>query len=314
VTPESLRELAEKRVGQKLAGKWHVDRVLDLGGVAAVFAATDPKGNPVAIKMLHPHVATNADVRDRFLREGHAANKVDHRGAVRITGDGLTSDGLVFLVMELLEGESLEQLMSRMPEGRVPVIDALAIGHQALDVLDAFHARGVIHRDIKPGNLFITTAGLVKVLDFGFARLRASRTTGHGIVLGTVTYMAPEQAQGNTEDVDERTDLYEMGAVLFHALTGKSFVEGNTMIERVMHVGKKPAPKIATFMPQLPEPVARVVDRALAFDKKDRWDSAGDMRDALWSAHGAMARAAKKRSEKEPEPSAVAKTSFHVRK
>jgi serine/threonine-protein kinase len=308
------RELAEKRVGQTLGGKWRVDRVIDMGGMAAVLAATDPKGAKVAIKILHPHVATNADVRYRFLREGYAANQVDHRGAVRITADGETDDGLVFLVMELLEGESFEAMLDRLPGGRVPLVDLLAISYQTLDTLEAFHARGVIHRDIKPANLFITTSGVVKVLDFGFARLHASRITGAGIVLGTVTYMAPEQVSGDPADVDARTDLYEMGAVMFQALVGKPFIEGSSMIERVMNVKNKPAPKIATRMPELPESVASVVDRALAFEKKDRWESAGDMRDAIWRAHTAMMRAQKKSGETTSDPSAVVRISFPGRR
>ncbi len=307
-------EEAKKRVGQTLAGKWRIDEVLDMGGAAAVFAATDAKGRRVAIKLLHPHIAKEPEVRARFLREGYAANQVDHRGAVRITGDGETDDGNVFLVMELLEGESLDKMISRMPGERVPCVDVLAVAHQTLDVLDAFHARGVIHRDLKPANLFVTTPGIVKVLDFGFAQLRSRRTTARGMVLGTIAYMAPEQVSGNPADVDERTDLFEVGAVMFHTLTGATFVEGTTMLERVTNVGKKPAPKIQTRVPELPGYVADVVDRALAFRKQDRWESAGDMRDAVWSAHSALVRAAKSAGLKLLEPSPLVKASFHLRR
>lgn len=306
-------EQARKRVGQTLAGKWRVDQVLDIGGVAAVFAATDAKGKRVAIKLLHPDLAADKEIRARFLREGYAANQVDHRGAVRITGDGETDDGLVFLVMELLLGESLDKLISRMPGERVPFIETLAIAHQTLDVLDTFHARGVIHRDLKPANLFITTPGVVKVLDFGFAQLRSRRTTARGMVLGTIAYMAPEQVSGNPADVDERTDLFEMGAVMFQMLTGRLFVEGNTMLERVTNVGKVPPPKVQSFAPDVPDAIAHTVDRALAFEKKNRWESAGEMRDAVWSAHSTLVREAKKAGIKLEPPSPVVKASFHLR-
>ncbi len=205
-------------------------------------------------------------------------------------------------------------MISRMPGERVPCVDVLAVAHQTLDVLDAFHARGVIHRDLKPANLFVTTPGIVKVLDFGFAQLRSRRTTARGMVLGTIAYMAPEQVSGNPADVDERTDLFEVGAVMFHTLTGATFVEGTTMLERVTNVGKKPAPKIQTRVPELPGYVADVVDRALAFRKQDRWESAGDMRDAVWSAHSALVRAAKSAGLKLLEPSPLVKASFHLRR
>ena len=304
---------AKKRIGHILAGKWTVEEVLDIGGVAAVFAATDLHGRRVAIKMLHPTLAAEKEVRERFIREGYAANQVDHRGAVRITADGETDDGLSFLVMELLEGESVDKLIARMPDERVPCIETLAIAHQTLDVLDTFHARGVIHRDLKPANLFVTTPGIVKVLDFGFAQLRSKRTTARGMVLGTIAYMAPEQVSGNPADVDERTDLFEMGAVMFQMLTGRLFVEGKTMLERVTNVGKKPAPKIQSFMPELPDPVAHVVDRALAFEKKNRWESAAEMGNAVWSAHTALKREARKAGIKLESPSPVVKASFHLR-
>src|SRR4051794_30714386 len=168
------RAIAEKRVGQLLNNKWTIDKLIDVGGMAAVYQATHRNGKRVAIKMLHPFIAANADVRERFLREGYVANQVDHPGAVSILDDDLTTDGAPFLVMELLEGQSLDGWMQRSGE-ILPLPDVLAVADQVLDVLAAFHERNVIHRDIKPGNLFITQAGIVKVLDFGLARLRDPR-------------------------------------------------------------------------------------------------------------------------------------------
>jgi serine/threonine-protein kinase len=279
-------EAARKRVGQTLANKWHIDRLIDVGGMAAVFQATHRNGKKVAIKLLHPSVATNADVRERFLREGYVANQVDHPGAVSIIDDDVTDDGAAFLVMELLEGETLEAWMSRVGDV-LPVGDVLAVADQVLDVLSAFHARNVIHRDIKPGNLYITKSGVVKVLDFGLARLRDPRVggapTASGIVLGTASFMPPEQAQGKSDQIDARSDVFAVGAVMFRALTGRVIHEGRTPMDRLFNAMKERAPSLGTIAPHMPMWVVGVVDKALEFKKEARFASAADMRVAVRS-------------------------------
>jgi eukaryotic-like serine/threonine-protein kinase len=295
---QSARATAESRVGQVL-NKWRIDRLIDMGGMAAVFAATHRNGKRVAIKMLHPKIAANAAIRDRFLREGYVANKIEHRGAVQILDDDITSDGAPFLVMELLDGESLEHWLTRSPGGRLPLPDVLAVADQVLDTLAVFHAQGVIHRDIKPGNLSVTREGIVKVLDFGLARLRDAGGTAPptlaGTVLGTVEYMPPEQAAGKVDEVDARADIFAVGAVMFRAVAGTTFVRGNTPIERLRSSMKEPAPPLASVVPGLPSYVSDVVDTALAFQKERRWTDAGAMRVAVRAAHQALAAAAKKR-------------------
>lgn len=284
--PPDPRVVAEKRVGQTLAGKWTIDRVVGIGGMAAVYSATHRNGKRVAIKILHPFIAAHADVRDRFLREGYVANQVDHPGAVSILDDDVTPDGAPFLVMELLDGEALEEWMARS-KGILPVADVLAVADQVLDTLAAFHAANVIHRDIKPGNLFVTRHGTVKVLDFGLARLRDPRVAGAptatGIVLGTASYMPPEQAQGKADQVDARADIFAVGAVMFRALTGRAIHEGKSATERLFQAMKDRAPSVGIVAPHLPPWVVGVVDKALAFDKKDRWATAQDMRTAVRS-------------------------------
>jgi serine/threonine protein kinase len=287
---KNARAMAERRVGQTLNDKWHIDRVIDLGGMAAVFAATHRNGKRVAIKMLHPHIAANEGIRQRFLREGYVANRVEHRGAVQVLDDDKTTDGAVFLVMELLDGDSLEQLMRRTPKYRLPVHEVLGIADQVLDTLAAFHGEGVIHRDIKPGNLFVTREGIVKVLDFGLPRLRepdagGAQQTAVGIVLGTVAYMSPEQAQGRGDAVDVRSDIFALGAVMFQAITGSVFVKGETPLERLISAGKTPAPKLATRAPGVPGYIADLVDTALAYDKTHRWPDARSMRAAVQAAY-----------------------------
>jgi len=220
-------------------------------------------------------------VRERFLREGYVANQVDHPGAVSVLDDDITADGAPFLVMELLDGDSLDSWMHKAG-GILPLPDVLAIADQVLDVLAAFHARGVIHRDIKPGNLFVTRTGLVKVLDFGLARLRdpkfAAAPTASGIVLGTASYMPPEQAQGKSDLVDTRSDIFAVGAVMFRALTGRPVHDAKGATERLFQAMKDRAPSLGIVAPHIPTWVVGVVDKALAFRKEDRWATAAEMR------------------------------------
>ena len=166
---------AQGRVGATLRDKWRLDSLLGVGGMAAVYAATHRNGARGAIKILHAELAVDAGVRQRFLREGYAANTVAHRGVVKVLDDDVLEDGSVFLVMELLEGESLESRRERMG-GRLPPPDVLSAADQLLDVLIAAHAKGIVHRDLKPDNVFVTTDGQVKVLDFGIAKLRQTST------------------------------------------------------------------------------------------------------------------------------------------
>ena len=278
---DPIRLEAEKRVGQTLNNKWTIDRLIDMGGMAAVYAATHRNGKKVAIKMLHPFIAAHEDVRERFLREGYVANQVDHPGAVSVLDDDTTADGAPFLVMELLDGDSLDSWMHKAG-GVLPLPDVLAIADQVLDVLAAFHTRGVIHRDIKPGNLFVTRPGLVKVLDFGLARLRdpkfAAAPTASGIVLGTASYMPPEQAQGKSDLVDTRSDIFAVGAVMFRALTGRPVHDAKGVTERLFQAMKDRAPSLGIVAPHIPTWVVGVVDKALAFKKEDRWATAAEMR------------------------------------
>jgi serine/threonine-protein kinase len=250
--------------------------------MAAVYAAEHrTTGKRAAIKLLMPMFAANDQIRERFLREGYVANKVDHPGSVSVFDDGMTEDGAPFLVMELLEGESLEEWLQRAG-GRLPIADALAVAEQTLDVLAAAHAKGIVHRDIKPGNLFATKDGRIKVLDFGLARLRDPKLqmmpTAGGLVLGTSAYMPPEQAQGKSNLVDGRSDVYAVGAVLFRAITGRYVHAYDNAQERLIAAMKDRAPSLATVVPHAPASIVALVDRALAFEKESRWPDAATMR------------------------------------
>jgi serine/threonine-protein kinase len=228
----------------------------------------------------------NKEVRERFLREGQAANAVGHPGAVAVLDDDVSEDGAAFLVMELLDGGSAEELAERRG-GRLPLSDVCAIGDQLLDVLDAAHKNGIVHRDIKPANLFIPRHGRVKVLDFGIAKVRlagGARATQTGLMLGTPAFMAPEQALGRVTDVDARTDLWAVGSTLFALAAGRSVHEAPTAQETLIWAATKPAPSFSTVLGSAPAELVAVVDRALSFDREQRWPTAAAMREAFLAA------------------------------
>jgi serine/threonine-protein kinase len=280
---------AQERVGKVLRGKWRLERLLGVGGMASVYAAVHRNGMRGAVKMLHPELSTHSGARERFLREGYAANTVEHEGAVTVLDDDAAEDGSVFLVMELLDGAAIEQVAVRLG-GKLTVSEVAAIGDQLLDVLEAAHEKGIWHRDLKPENLFVTRQGRVKVLDFGIAKVKqsaqSSRATSTGSVMGTPAFMPPEQALGRWSQVDGRTDLFAVGATLLNLLTGVLLHRGETAAEVLVSAATKPAPPVQTIDPSVPEPLALVLDRALKFDREERWPDAKSMQAALREACG----------------------------
>ena len=284
---DDLVRRVQGRLGATVGGKWRLERVLGIGGMAAVNAAVHRNQNKVAIKMLHPEQSLNNVVRQRFLREGYAANSVDHPGAVRVLDDDVTADGAAFLVMELLEGESLEDRRDRHG-GRLPAGEVLALVDQILDVLAAAHDKGIVHRDIKPDNLFLTLRGELKVLDFGIAHVREVATptggTSVGTFMGTPSYMPPEQARARWDEVDARSDLWALGAVMFVLLSGRMVREADTVPEQLAFAVRDPAPLLSSVAPSVPDRVAEIVDRALAYDKSQRFQDARRMQLAVREA------------------------------
>jgi serine/threonine-protein kinase len=282
---DAVRLRSRERLGHVLSGKWRLDELLGIGGMAAVYAATHRNGNRVAIKVLHAHCAVHESLCSRFQREGYVANLIDHPGAVRVLDDDRTDDGTVYLVMELLEGETLGARLIR--EGPMPAVEAATYVHDLLGVLASAHAKGIVHRDIKLDNLFITKSGELKVLDFGIARLSESADPGDGVrtdvgaMLGTPAYMAPEQALARSDQIDAQTDLWAAGATLFRLLTGRCVHEATTVNEQLVKAATEPAPPLLSILDTAPPDLACIVDRALAFQKAARWASAEDMQDAL---------------------------------
>lgn len=291
----ALRKQAERRVGQTLNDRWRLVRLLDVGGMAAVYEATHAAtGRRVAVKLLHLEAQKNANVRERFLREGTAANQVGHAGAVTVFETDVSDELGAYMVMEFLEGETLDGLMSRMGGKLAPAL-TLAIAEMVLDVLVAAHENGVIHRDIKPGNVFVLPNGTIKVLDFGLARLtegasNLQKLTREGFVMGSSNYMPPEQARANWGKVDPRSDIFALGAIMFRALSGRIIHEAKSQMDRLLMAMKNPAPPLATVAPEVPAAVAAVVDKAVAFDIQARWANATEMRAAVREARAAIAK------------------------
>jgi serine/threonine protein kinase len=283
-----IDEQTKARVGQVFNKKYTLGRLIGSGGMATVYEATHRNGHRVAIKILHSDVSASEDLRARFLREGYVANKVEHPGAVRVLDDDTAEDGSVFLVMDLLEGETLDARVKRLG-GRLPALEVSALAYQVLDVLAAAHDKGVVHRDVKPENLFLTVDGVLKVLDFGMARVMLEPAEGTatraGMVIGTPAFMAPEQALGQSARVDGRTDLWAVAAAMFAMITGRYVHEAETMQEMLIRAGSMPARSVLSVAPDLPPRVAEVIDRALAFLPSDRWPDARAMQAILADAY-----------------------------
>jgi eukaryotic-like serine/threonine-protein kinase len=274
-----------------LHDKWRLDVLLGVGGMAAVYAATHRNGSRAAVKILHPEMSTNAIIRERFLWEGYVANAVGHDGAVKVLDDDADEDGSLFLVTELLDGETLEERRARLG-GRLPQDEVLVLTDRLLDVLGAAHRKGIVHRDLKPENVFLTRAGKVKVLDFGIARLRelssARALTQSGTMVGTPAYMAPEHARGLSDEVDERSDLWACGAMMFCLLSGRNVHEGRTVNDQLVSAITRSAPSLASIAPDMGAGVVRTVDRALEFSKERRWPTAFEMQEAVRAAYSEL--------------------------
>jgi eukaryotic-like serine/threonine-protein kinase len=284
--PEDPDELAARQlVGRVLHDKWTLERLLGVGGTAAVYLGRHRNGARHAVKVLHEHLSRVPVVRERFLREGYAANRVAHPGVVRVLDDDVVQQGsgadTPYIVMEFLEGESLAERIDRKPA--LGVRDALVIARDVLDVLRAAHAKGVLHRDLKPDNIFLARgpdggAPRVKILDFGLARLaERERVTQTGQAFGTPSYMSPEQAAGRTRDIDERADIYSVGATLFRIFASRCVHLGDNPLAVMLNVATNPAPRLRSVAPRIAPAVAEIVDRALAFRREDRYPSAEAM-------------------------------------
>jgi predicted Ser/Thr protein kinase len=282
-------EAAKARVGSALNAKWHLDALLGVGGMGAVFAATHRNGSRAAVKVLHLEFARESDIRERFLREGKIANRVDHPARVAVIDDDVSDLGEPFLVMELLDGSTLERIIKRAG-GTLSADEIFRTFDTVLDLLERCHRVQIVHRDIKPANVFVTRAGHVKVLDFGVARMRdpGTEATRAGTALGTPSFMAPEQALG-LDAADGRADLWSVGACIFTALTGVRLHKGQTETESFILAATQAAPSIASVGNELPVEIVAFVDKALQFDRTRRFQDAATMRSEMAALRAGLA-------------------------
>ena len=283
---------AALRIGRTLRDKWHLDALIDVGGMAAVYAATHRNGSRGAVKILHRHRSQEPDIAARFRREGYIANKVAHPNAVHVLDDDVDDDGSVFLVMELLEGTTLGERAAACG-GTLTPEEVLLAADQLLDALAAAHDAGIIHRDVKPDNLFIAIDGRIKILDFGIARISELNGAGHaetvaGLPMGSPAFMSPEQARGRWDLVDAQSDVWSAGATMFTLLAGQDVHNEDTVPELLAAIFSKPAPSLATLLPEAHPALVEVVDRALQLRLADRWPDARSMQAAVRSAFLAM--------------------------
>ncbi len=275
-------------VGSVIADTYTIEALLGRGGMGAVFLASHKRlaGKHVAIKILHTDLA-DADIVARFKREAEIAAKLNHPNIVGVIDYNITPDGTPYLVLDYLEGETLA---ARIARGPMPLDQVLSIVRQVGSALAAAHRAGIVHRDLKPQNIFLVpteVAGreveIAKVLDFGISKIRGSQTvkTQDSVLLGTPQYMAPEQAMGQHASVDDRTDVFALGAIIYEMLSGQPAFPGASIPEVVFKVVyEQPAP-LAAQVPSVPPAIVSAVMQAMAKPAEERFASVAGFVEAL---------------------------------
>jgi serine/threonine-protein kinase len=268
-----------------LGGGIHVERVIGSGAMAMLLRAHRPDGSPVAVKLLLPKLMAHAEITERFVREGRAMAHLRSPHLPEILALGATESGQPFIVMELLEGEDLESLLAS--GRRLSVREAAHLVLEACEGVAVAHEAGIVHRDIKPSNLFLarSEAGKSRVvlLDFGIAKLpreRSEKGTAVGLVMGTSLYMAPEQVQSST-NVDARADVWALGVVLFELLTHELPFDGATQLDVLQAISNDPAPRLSSLFGDVPRELEDLVDKCLAKDPAERFQSVRELARAL---------------------------------
>ncbi len=275
--------------GTVIAEKYRVVRRLGAGGMGAVYEAMNTwTGRRVAVKVLHSTFAADADVVRRFALEAQISAQLEHPAVVDVLDLGRAEDGTLFIVQEFLDGCPLSDLVGRGK--RLAPRQAIEVMLVVLDAVGFAHSRGVVHRDLKPGNIFLARDArgetTPNVIDFGITKVlegptRAAEHTQTGVILGTPTYLSPEQARGDNADIDHRADLWALGAVLFTSLAGRPPFVGEASSMVIAQILTLPAPDIRSVAPDVPADLAAVVHRALAHDRDARFASAQEFARAL---------------------------------
>src|SRR5512136_2852631 len=269
-------------------GPYEIQAAIGAGGMGEAYKARDTRlDRSVAIKVLPPAFSADPERRARFEREAKTIAGLNHPHICTLHDVG-EHEGSTFLVMEHLTGETLAQ---RLEKGPLPLEQALSVATEIADALSAAHRQGVIHRDLKPGNVMLTKGG-AKLLDFGLAKLKghgerpaaahlesaptqSTPLTGEGMIVGTLQYMAPEQLEGKLADA--RTDLWALGAILYEMVTGRRAFEGTSAASLIANIMNAEPTPLSTLQPLTPPGVDRLVKRCLAKDPDDRWQSSADL-------------------------------------
>ena len=280
-------------IGERI-NNYEIVSVLGEGGMGSVFLAEHPfMGRKAAIKVLRPELARDTGLVERFMNEARAANAIRHPNIIDIIDVGRLANGVPYLMMEYLEGESVKDRLDR--QRPMPVGEALEVAEQTASALAAAHEKTIVHRDLKPDNLYLIPdrahpLGRIKVLDFGIAKLRGELSgsgarTQTGSIMGTPPYMSPEQCRG-VDELDHRTDIYALGIILYEMLTGAPpFVSPGWGEVVHMHITETPSPLRAKNPAVSPE-LERLVLKALAKKPADRWSSMGELEAALRAIPG----------------------------
>jgi serine/threonine protein kinase/dienelactone hydrolase len=268
----------ELGAGTILRGKYRILGELARGGMGVVYTAEDLKlKRTVALKFLSPELTCEPEAQERFVHEAQAASELDHPNICTVHEIDETEGGQMYIAMAYYRGESLRERIKRGPLG---VEEALVFAVQLARGLEKAHQRGIIHRDIKPANILVTEDGVVKIVDFGLARLaRGTRVTKTGTTMGTVAYMSPEQAQG--QEVDQRTDLWSAGVVLYEMLAAQLPFKGEREVSVLYSIVHEEPRRLESLKPEVPPEVDRIVGRALEKKPQSRYSSAGEMRKDL---------------------------------
>jgi serine/threonine-protein kinase len=284
-------ESVSGEAGQVIAGKYRLDEVLGQGAMGTVWSATHVSlGQRCAVKLIAPEYATSREARQRFKVEATAAARIRSRFVVNVSDTGETDEGVPYLVMELLEGDTVERRLRR--DGPLPLGEAVRVTAQVARGLAKAHALGIIHRDLKPANIFLALTdegAIAKVLDFGIAKItdhnQRTSTTRTGTVLGTPQFMSPEQVRG-LRTLDHRADLYSLGMVAYDMLTGRLAFDGDAFGDLLLAICTRPLPSVTGVAPHLPPALDAWFARACAREPQDRFQSADELAAAMAEAAG----------------------------
>ncbi|MGH7658078.1 MAG: protein kinase domain-containing protein, partial [Gemmatimonadales bacterium] len=290
-----VKEIAD-RLQAALGSHYRIERELGRGGMGLVFLATDTTlDRPVAVKVIHPDLATRETVAQRFLAEARMIARLRHPNIVSVYSAG-EATGIFYYVMDYVPGETLRDRLIR--EGRLSIEDAVRITAELAGALDAAAEAGLVHRDVKPENVLLDRRdGRALLVDFGVARVlvtdASAFVTGQGVAVGTPTYMSPEQASG--DEVDRRSDLYALGVVAYEMLAGHPPFRGSSSAAVIsMQLSEKPSP-ITRERPETPAPVGAAVMRSLEKPPDERWQTGREMRQALLGETAVRGRPGRKR-------------------